>query len=365
MPAMTCTTGNCTWTSPTTLGVCSGCTEITSQLNSTCSTVSEHGLSTCNYTLVRGAALSGMSQVLGATGFIGQTRWNSTAENTGFEPGDDAILTTFQAVQIPPETTINEPRMYGMLPSPKAFECGFYLCVKTYPEVRVDRGTTQLPVPKESKLMFDPNDQECIGAGCSYGRYFYSLITNDDSSGVTGRVKYQINVADFGNIGNYLKEMFSTGWTDNGIITTPQSNTQRTAPDVGRELANTANLDTTVIAIAESMTEAMRTGPNSTAYFGQTYVEKTVVKIRWAYLAYPIVLTLLSMVLLLIVILQTRQLNIIAWKSSSLALLMHRLSGWQIAVGGVKSKRDLHRVMGTVRARLCDDGTHPEFITDR
>ena len=366
-PVMTCTTGNCTWTSPTTLGVCGGCTEITQQLNSTCLPVSSHGLSTCNYTLVQGAALSGMSKLLGATGLIGQTRWNSTAGSTrSLEPGDDAVLTAFQAVQIPPEATTHDPKTYDMLPPAKAFECGFYVCAKTYSEVRVDSGIVQMPAPKEVKLIFDPNDHECVGSGgCDNQHQFYKLISNDNSSGVVDRVTYQFNVADFYNIGNYLKEMFSTGWTDNGELTRPPSRTLPTAPDVGRELANTANLSRTVIAIAESMTEAMRTGPNSTAYLGQTYVEKTIVKIRWAWLAYPIVLTLLSMVLLLIVILQTKQLDVIVWKSSSLALLMHRLSGWEMADGAVSSERDLHRVMGKIRARLCNDGMHAEFITDK
>ena len=368
-PSIICTTGNCTWTSPTTLGVCGGCTEITEQLNSTCLPTDgmRGGRSTCNYTLTQGSTLSGYSQLRGATGLIGQTRWNSTAAiTTSLRPGDDAVLVAFQAVQVPQEGTSHDRETYNMLPPAKAFECDFNVCAKTYPEVQVSSGIVQLPAPEEKRLIFDPNDHECVGSGsCENRHQFYKLISNDDSSGVTDRVTYQINVADFYNLGNYLKEMFSSGWTNDGDLTRPASNTLSTAPDVGRELAKTPDLNGVVIALAESMTEAMRTGPNSTAHFGQTYVDKTMVKIRWAYLAYPIVLSLFSMVLLLIVILQTKQLDVIAWKSSSLALLVHRLSGWEMADGAVNSKRDLHRAMGRIRARLCDDGTHAEFITDK
>ncbi|KAL8691957.1 MAG: hypothetical protein Q9218_002919 [Villophora microphyllina] len=373
---ISCNSGNCTWNSATTLGVCGGCTDISAVVKTYCPPIPAlgNGASTCNYTLNHGASLQGTTQLLGATGLVGRTRWNATSASSGGSAsvldalGGDPTLVVFQGIQIPAA----DPASHTITQPPiKAFECGFSVCAKTYSEIRVTNGVVHLPNIEETNLIFDPTDNLCLGdrptGECLNGRNYFNLIrkSSEATSSNETSTKYRFNMVDFYNIAHYLEEMFSTGWTDYAKTTRQSKGApQATAPDVGRELANSPDLNKTIIAIAASMTEAMRTGPNSTEYHGQVYIQKTIVRIRWAWLAYPIILTLMSMILLVLVILQTRQHDIVAWKSSSLALLLHNLSGWEMPDHVTRDKSEVKRIAKRLRVRFDDDGNRPAFVKE-
>lgn len=114
---------------------------------------------------------------------------------------------------------------------------------------------------------------------------FVKMVPNASISANTSSLPeyvFAINLMDYANIQAYLREMFSTGWDHllgstrynydddhiDGSVSVP------TAPDVGRELAKAASLSQTIRAITDSMTESIRTNPNSTAQPGLSYVNQ-------------------------------------------------------------------------------------------
>lgn len=102
----------------------------------------------------------------------------------------------------------------------------------------------------------------------------------------------------------------------------------------------------------------MRTSANATSHPGQAFVMKTIIKIHWGWLALPIALTALTGVLLILTIIDTRRRNVVSWKSSGLALLFHRLEGWDITHETFRSSGGLEDVAKGMKGRLMevDDG---------
>jgi hypothetical protein len=76
---------------------------------------------------------------------------------------------------------------------------------------------------------------------------------------------------------------------------------------------------------ALALTDYIQTSSQSEPVFGHRSVTETYVRVRWAWLVLPIVLTALSLAFLLMTIWTTHRSDTKVWKSSSLALLYHGL----------------------------------------
>ena len=362
-PFLSCPTGNCTWTDLTTLGICGSCDDITDQIQTNCPgrTVENNGQYECDYTMPLNLTLSGWINTVGASGIDTQTRWNSSATGldilyTAPPPSTPALLTVFEAIQLPEKKSETDG-----LPPPKGSRCTFVFCAKTYAQINVTKGIPSVSVPTEDILMLGGSSNGPCGPHCG-PEFFEDMIPNSSVSSGGNQSNFRVNVADYANIQAYLQELFSSGWNDIGGSTRPISAPPvATAPDVGRELAFAQDLNQTIRAIAESMTEAIRTGPNSTSQAGQSYIEKTFIEIRWGWLAYPIVLMFLTLILLVVVIVETHRRGAIAWKSSSLAVLFHKLDGWEMPERGFGNNQELDRLAEGMRGRLFDAGDHPAF----
>lgn len=370
-----CTTGNCTFDTGTTLGVCAGCRDIPGPYEVLCSDIL--GGYSCDYTLLDGVHLQ--AQAVRWFDDLVQTRWNSTlsqpSNNFSTLPINAkdrrATLTRLQAIQLPQTISDKEdPDVKGKLSLAKAFECQFSFCVKTYPQFNITHGEMWLPVPQEDYLI---NDQVHYSITKNMNvTVFDTMVRNSSFTKGTDSTKYKLNPFDRSTLSLYLARMFDIGWYADGIATGRKADPDNyrgepyisAAMNAGRELANSPNLDATVKAIAEGMTEAIRTSRNGTKVFGKAYETKTMIKIRWAWMAYPIVLTLISTVLLISMILRTRGKGTRIWKNSSLALLIHSLQDWEPPEDGYEGRKDLKAGMGTVRARIQDHPTHPAFIKE-
>lgn len=358
--SLSCPTGNCTWTGLTTLGLCSGCDDISHEIKTDCPgrTEKNNGQYQCDYAMPLNLTLNGWFYSYGGSGIYSQTRWNSSTApldilNSDPDTQAPAVLSMFEAVQLP------EGSLIHILPPPTGFRCTILFCTKKYHEINVTNGIPTVSKPEEEALMLSHVSKADCGPQCG-PEVFMNMIPNSSITANTTRNpenNFTINIADYANIQAYLSELFSTGWYELGSsipsTTKNEGTVARTAPDIGRELANTANLSQTIRAITDSMTESIRTNPNSTAQPGLAYVERPVIRIRWGWLAYPLTLMFITLVILAIVIMQTQQRRMVPWKSSALVLLFYGLEGWGEEVRSrVENQRDLEEVAGRMEGKL-------------
>lgn len=120
-------------------------------------------------------------------------------------------------------------------------------------------------------------------------------------------------------------------------------------------LGTTDDVPANIARLAQSMTEALRNSPNSTAHGGDAYVWKAYVHVRWAWLALPIGLVVSSLILLLVTIWDTRSTRIGFWKSSAVATLLHRLEGWSDEDLEVSTSKDLLLKSKSMQGRVSEE----------
>ncbi|RWA10716.1 hypothetical protein EKO27_g4377 [Xylaria grammica] len=346
--AASCSTGNCTWSGITTLGVCSSCSNVTTQVSLKCPAIpsDRDEQFACDYYFPSGHNnLSAFSYndedepVLHETGLL--TRWNSSATPL-FQgrPDSDATLVSFNAIQL--KSHVSEY---------VAWSCSMSFCAKTYDSVNVTNGVAAASSPRATPLHY-------IDYSLVNGRE--TLDTLRDSGNGSG-TEYTVNELDWNHIAQYLAELFSTGW---GTVRIDPTNKFRhaTSPNLGWEFANSGNLSATVANIAESMTEVIRTGGNSTSETVAALHTRTYIQVSFKWLALPIAVTVLGLGFVVWVVVEAGKSGVPVLKNSSLALLAYQVDGW--APESVLSRGDhaLKEEAKAVQVTLPKETRGAEFV---
>lgn len=330
-----CPTGNCAWRNVTTLAVCGSCSNLTSEIEVNCQghSPSSSSLHTCNYSFASGSVLQASICPGRTNGTFYNTQWNSTAPKlpTDLVHGDVPRLVDFEAVKLPLSTQMNT------LAPPTAFRCSLDLCTKEWPNFLVVNNTVEAGVVLKHPLYVSTRPHTDHGSLYADGMLYMSNRSFMDSD---NGPNYAVNRTDFINLAAYLQQLFTLGWYSNGHSTRPFEGTL-VVPDVGRPLALDPNLTTVVGDLGYTMTENIRGSTGSTAQIGQSIITKTYIKVRWAWLALPIVLTASTTILLLITILQTHRREAVVWKSSGLALLFCRLENASVPTAPLGTEEKL------------------------
>ena len=105
----------------------------------------------------------------------------------------------------------------------------------------------------------------------------------------------------------------------------------------------------------------------SAPVLGQTHKEQTCAKVRWAFLAYPAVLVVLTLVFFAWMVMETRTVEN-DWKSSSLALVFHGLEMKDLqeaARGRLTRVKDMEDVSAGIRVRLHKSGHASRLVGRR
>ncbi|KAI0021115.1 hypothetical protein F4780DRAFT_739178 [Xylariomycetidae sp. FL0641] len=337
--ANSCSTGNCTWSNVTTLGVCSECANVTDQVKIKCPgrTTANNGQYQCNYFMPSGRNVSGFIFRAGATGDDFPTQWNSTASAASSldrsPAGSPALLTEFDAVQF--QASLEPGADFeSFLHKPVAWHCQFTLCLKTYESINVTDGKVALAPSRsiETRLVHTGNTtaniSEPIGPGL-YGIALLDVLRQAEDSANTAT--YLVNQADEAALAAYLEEMFSTGWGQRGFgASSSYASSLATVPNLGFEFSRAADLGQTAQNIADAITETMRNTRNATAAAagGQALRTRIYIRVQWGFVALPVALALGSLVLVVIMIVSSVRGDLPVWKNSSLALLSHSVEGW-------------------------------------
>lgn len=322
-PTASCSTGNCTWTEISTLAICGDCTNVTAQVRIICPKPDSH----CDYSLLSGSNISGT--VFEKDGVTYLSGWNSSAKSlyqASQKLGSLASIINFDAVQLNApagsETpVISWPRY--VLSHPTAWSCSMSLCTKTYASIEMKNGIVNMSNPRVRNLVN-------VGTTSNYTTPFYIRSTllhlQEETSINSSSIEYIINKADYSNTANYLTEIFSTDWAGGGFVASNKVEGAR-SPNFGWKLAFD-DLALVVRNMAEHMTEVIRTSRNSTLDVVQASRTKTYIQVYFAWLALPIAITVLSLVLVTWVVLGSGRDKLPTLKNSNLALLAYEIDGW-------------------------------------
>jgi len=234
----------------------------------------------------------------------GHTLFNSTGKfkNYGFDAYGGGSrsrspdrLGVFGTVE--PPRIDNTPRSWPP-PFPPLHECELYWCIRTFHNSSEDpegSETTEMLNTYDSFLKMDDNH---------YPYVIFTVLNKETNHNETFVYDYW----DHDAIGAFLTSLFTIPESGGGISTAILQ-----GPGIEKLFSNIAN----------SITNAIRNGPNSTNISGTTLREETYFKVRWPWLILPITLVVLSNGLLAFSIIDSKRHNIPIWKSSSFVMLFH------------------------------------------
>ncbi|KAL2876216.1 hypothetical protein SGCOL_008577 [Colletotrichum sp. CLE4] len=182
---------------------------------------------------------------------------------------------------------------------------------------------------------------------------------------VSEDVKFRINYCNYKDIARYLQDLFTTSMSTTGVVgTTNDSSTagasqlrQRITPGLGLAFSQSDSIADLMDEVADSMTEAFRTSANNTVLNGVAMSSVTYIEIIWPRLILPISLILLTFVILIVMIIRNNQRGMPIWKSSSLALLFHELSGWSDSKSAVVAAgpEEVEERARSMRTKITND----------
>ena len=296
-----CPTGNCTWPITPSLAVCGGCAPSTYDLNC-------EG-SRCNYTMPSGTVISLINprnQSLGdgfavASGTGG--RWDSTRNDTLYIANFDVVGARYNSL------------VQGFDPEKaQASECAMWLCTQAYDVVTVAGHQVQ-------KIAHTFSNIDATPLTSIFDNYTFPGLPREMNP--APGVNYSIQVSAYQSYRSTLLTMFNGTARVNIAASTANSDTADAI------WSASADLDPWMQQVALSMSNGLRTWgtqsrsggeqPDHAQYNGTGY--QLGVSVRWAWIILPAVMVLLSIVLLIIVIIQTARSPLAAWKGSPLAYL--------------------------------------------
>ena len=121
-----------------------------------------------------------------------------------------------------------------------------------------------------------------------------------------------------------MNEFMSSTFTGSGRITSSGSGSAFSS-DVIHALYNTKNYSNSIENLVTSMTNNIRqqNDSGSSPFEGVAHQTETYVHVRWAWFVYPATVSVLSLLYLLGTMIESKNRDILVWKSSNLPLLLH------------------------------------------
>ena len=122
------------------------------------------------------------------------------------------------------------------------------------------------------------------------------------------------------NVPGFMSSIF----TGSGEMN-PSGSDSAFSSDVIHALYSIKDYSKSIENLATTMTNNIRqqNDSDSSPFEGVAYMTETYVKVRWAWFAYPATVLALSLLYLLGTIFESRIRDILIWKSSNLALVLH------------------------------------------
>lgn len=277
---------SCTWNSFSSLAICSKCLNITSLVDKNCSNSGCYGVS-----LPGGPSLFG---------FGGQINSSVTHISTKLDDIEASVVRFSSLVS----------KRMNKSDDVLAWECVLSYCVNTY-LASVTDGDIKQRVEETWR-----NNSASYSQGSD-------LIYNPPQSiiNITANASmFMVASLAASAMNSFMSETF----TGSGGINSSSSGSAFSS-DVIHALYDTKNYSQSIENLATSMTNNIRqqNDSGSSPFEGVAYRTETYVHVRWAWFAYPATVLALSLLYLFGTIMESRNRDILIWKSSNLALLLH------------------------------------------
>jgi hypothetical protein len=391
-----CPTGDCAWNSSSTpnitsyasLGVCGKCEDSTSYLKTSCGKASagttiydsnhvQYNITTpyCNYTLPNGLSLPGNSYLpyplMVTSGNVSKTthfqhqanafsilstiraNWASFIYENGTETEDpDTVQTTDSDGNPLPGGPVGEmsaPHLHNATST----ECALYYCVRLY-NAGVANGTFH-----ESVL--DTYQDETATDGTSLNlvndiNFTNITLTPPSTWKLDQNVTKNYNATNRAWSGTYMQ--FQNLWSGsvNASGTDPANRYMSYSSDTLQTMfeLNYTGLQHTFDNIAHSMTNNIRQSSGELGG-GIAYQAIPYVVVAWGWIALPLTLLVVALILLATTIIQTRKAGTKLWKTSSLAAFYHPLTETgRGKVGGARDKVQLDKISEDVHVKWAE-----------
>ena len=123
--------------------------------------------------------------------------------------------------------------------------------------------------------------------------------------------------------------------------------------DVIHALYNAENCSKSMENLAASMTNNIRqqNDSGSSPFEGVAHQTETYVDVRWSWFAYPATVLALSLLYVLDTMIESNNRDILVWKSSNLALLLHG-QGLQLSKSGINTLSEMNEMAKDVEIQL-------------
>jgi len=266
--------------------------------------------------------------------------WLTWASNVWDKSRD---LLSFTSYRFPK----NNDFQYGncILPMAHVEQCTLHWCAKTFDSAvaingRMDEG----PSINMRLIPFDADNNTCPGLGSikaparKAGTPMQGLIREDRACPQTGKDigpydTFWVNKNDHVMTVNMLGPMIDQREMDvdsNGA--TYSGHSAHVGSDAAMLTAlwdnHGGNLSLTLADIATSMTNRVRQADGNVNIDGTSMRDDTVIKVTWYWLIYMVTMVVLSLAFFLAAVVFSGEKSKVIWKSSTLAVLMHGLAGF-------------------------------------
>ncbi|MDV3160343.1 MAG: hypothetical protein Q8787_02570, partial [Sweet potato little leaf phytoplasma] len=224
------------------------------------------------------------------------------------------------------EDQLGQPHITPEVLAPEITACGLYWCGQVFTGASVSNGST---------LNFGPTaisqiDQHFEEDGqLSYlqtdaGRCDVLTVPDSNARDFPKEARvFAVSPAHAKRVGLFINSLFNLtqfkGHERFPVFPEQQTGLYGLADAIFRD----RDLAPTFERIAASMTEQVRTSTSSYMVPGLAIHDETYVRVRWGWMAFPLITLALSIIHLVVTILVNRKVGAPLWKASSIALLFH------------------------------------------
>ena len=385
---VSCPSGsNCTWPTFTTLGVCSECNNIISQVKASCNTHEEYDI--CWYEMIGVGDLPGNSSYPGPTAmpssfeeFFASTKFISKCSENGVRSWplwftwasrvwDQSLdLLSFTSYRFPKSDDVGLSRC--KLPMAHIEQCKLFWCAKTFDSAAVVNGGLNEGASTKVRLLpFDTVNTTCAGLkrvkppDSESSMPMQGLVREDracpissDDLGMSDI--FWVNKNDHQMTVNMLNLLV----IQRGMPTDPNGGDYDVGGEVsaGSDAIATAfwdnhegNLSLTLADITTAMTNRIRRTDDFVNVDGTSTSVHTVIKVTWYWLIYMVAMVMLSLAFFVAAMVCASEKSQVVWKSSSLAVLMHGLEGFDGTQLDQRSLTDMSKAAKELWAQLKED----------
>lgn len=365
----TCSSSNCSWSDFPSLGVCSSCTNVTSNCSVKVIPDQDRTFHEANYTTSRGITLPITASVFGHA--IPAIVMSGNMTKKGRMNFTDIAFVAMANASGPSvwDHSISEYKYR----QPDITECRISWCARFYSGLKMVSGhvsygfypltiatsktngtfnsyTTEEKVFTSTEIHpYDVSDVEVGFEGFSGSYPMFENVT----FWTKWRGKYHqftVGLDSILSVPKYFEEIFNF-----------QVYTDDTSLTYGKLLANTESVPAAMDAITDAFSIYLMTStPNTRRHYGEAFYPEVFVAIRWQWLVFPGLLTILGAFFLGTSLWISRMYRTsFLWKDSLVPLLFHGLSGWNKNELHTNDKMEMDERAERMKAKLSrdEDGT--------